>query len=176
MATMIHADPAHEAWFCGGLVVYGGTTVPLTQDIRSVAQEHGIVSEEYAAALAQYVRSAFACQWALAESGIAGPQVGRRSTKPVGMVCLAVAGPGISGDGNSAGTINSRATVEAGDGAEFTCAQETPRRVSGVQCSGGERVWTTTRALSDAGRRANQRQFALESLRFLWQVLAAQPQ
>ena len=77
--------------------MYGGTTVPLVRDIGSIATEFGIVSEEYAAALAQYVRSAFACEWALAESGIAGPQLGRRSAKPVGMVCFAVAGPGIAG-------------------------------------------------------------------------------
>jgi nicotinamide mononucleotide (NMN) deamidase PncC len=32
--------------------------------------------------------------WAIAESGIAGPQGSRRSPKPVGAVALAVAGPG----------------------------------------------------------------------------------
>ena len=94
LAMLIHANPAHEEWFRGGIIVYAGSRTPLVQSIQDVASEHGVVSEEYAAALAQLARRTFACDWALAESGIAGPQTGRRSAKPVGMACLAVAGPG----------------------------------------------------------------------------------
>ena len=35
----------------------------------------------------------FGVEFALAESGIAGPQNGRRSSKPAGSVVIAVAGP-----------------------------------------------------------------------------------
>lgn len=56
---------------------------------------HGAVSEEAALALARAVRTRCKVDWAVAETGIAGPQTGRRSTKPAGLCCLAVVGPGI---------------------------------------------------------------------------------
>ncbi len=151
LSTLIHGDPAHAEWFRGGMVLYAGSEAPLVEDIRDVASEHGVVSEEYVAALAQNVRRTFECQWALAESGIAGPQIGRRSAKPAGMVCLAVAGPEVAGD-----SAQERGT--------------SPRAAASFH-AGEERVWTTTRTLEDSGRIDNQLQFAAESLRLLRCVL-----
>ncbi len=153
LASLIHVVPLSESWFRGGIVLYAGRDVPLAQSIRGVASFHGVVSEEYVAALAGLVQRTFACEWALAESGIAGPQIGRRSAKPVGMVCLAVAGPKPSRN--------------------FTQARGTSLRATADMLVGEEPVWATTRVLVDSGRNANQRQFAVEALRLCLHVLEA---
>lgn len=140
-------------WFRGGMIVYARSDVPLVRSIQDVASACGVVSEEYVAALAGFVQRAFACDWALAESGIAGPQTGRRSAKPAGMVCLAVAGP-------------------AGGGAHAKERGTRPRATADT-LAGEAQVWATTRVLVDSGRNANQRQFAVEALRFYQHVLAA---
>ena len=144
---LIHGHPAPETWFRGGLVLYAGSEIPLARDMRAVASKHGVVSEEYAAAMARFARRAFACDWALAESGIAGPQTGRRSAKPVGMVCLAVAGP----------PVDRESTSERG----------TSPRATGRPDREEDSVWTATRLLPDAGRAENQRQFGAEALALL---------
>ncbi len=154
LASLIVGGPTSAAWFCGGVVPYAGSTVPFVERIRDVADAHGLVSEEYAAALARLVRRAFACDWALAESGIAGPQTGRRSAKPVGMVCLAVAGP----------KLLQGIAQERGTGFRAT------KNVAADE----EQVWATTRVLADKGRIANQHQFAVEALHQLRCVLSAQ--
>ena len=51
------------------------------------------VSESAAMEMAQAGRRVLGADWVLSETGIAGPQSGRRSTKPVGLVAVAVAGP-----------------------------------------------------------------------------------
>jgi nicotinamide mononucleotide (NMN) deamidase PncC len=43
--------------------------------------------------MAERVRDTLGATWGLAETGIAGPQTGRRSAKPAGLVYVAVAGP-----------------------------------------------------------------------------------
>ena len=151
--TLLNAADAPGKWIRGGLIVYAGSDVPLVRSIQDVASAYGIVSEEYVAALAGFVRRTFGCDWALAESGIAGPQTGRRSAKPAGMVCLAVAGP-------------------AGGGAQAKERGASPR-ATGDMLAGEGQVWATTRVLVDSGRNANQRQFAVEALRFFQHVLAA---
>jgi nicotinamide mononucleotide (NMN) deamidase PncC len=50
------------------------------------------VSAEAALVLARAAREVLRTTWAVAETGIAGPQVGRRSSKPVGLTYVAVAG------------------------------------------------------------------------------------
>ena len=173
LARLIHANLAHEEWFRGGIIVYAGSRTPLVQSIQDVASEHGVVSEEYAAALAQLARRTFACDWALAESGIAGPQTGRRSAKPVGMACLAVAGPsGIGPLAEERGT-SPRATAESSDEGEHTCGRGARSQSTADLHAGQEQVWTTTHLLADSGRVANQRNFAIECLRQFRLVLEA---
>ena len=150
---MLNAADAPGQWFRGGLIVYAGSDVPLVRSIQDVASACGIVSEEYVAVLAGFVQRTFGCDWALAESGIAGPQTGRRSAKPVGMVCLAVAGPRLS--------------------QEITQERGTSPRATADTLAGEAQVWATTRVLVDSGRNANQRQFAVEAMRFFQHVLAA---
>ena len=151
--TLLNTADAPGQWFRGGMVVYAGSDVPLVRSIQDVAGAHGVVSEEYAAALAELVQHTFRCDWALTESGIAGPQTGRRSAKPVGMVCLAVAGP-------------------AGGGAQAKERETSPRATADMLAGEGQ-VWATTRVLVDSGRNANQRQFAVEALRLFSRALEA---
>ncbi|MEO6397968.1 MAG: CinA family protein [Tepidiformaceae bacterium] len=81
-------------WFESGLVPYSSPTkwAVLALD-REIAREHGGVSWQWVSATAEAMRKATSTAWAVAESGIAGPQGSRRSTKPVGSVAIAVSGP-----------------------------------------------------------------------------------
>ncbi len=196
LAGALHVDGQPRTQFRGGLVLYAGNDAPLAREMDGIASKHGVVSEEYAAALARYVRGTFGCQWALAESGIAGPQTGRRSAKPVGMVCLAVAGPvgegksaqergtrpGATGhpiakspDGRARGT-SPRAPGESGKVSQDPQGRGTSPRATGDWQEEREQVYTATRLMPDCGREANQRQFALEALRLLRRALLARPQ
>lgn len=81
-------------WFEAGLVPYSSPTKweVLGMD-REIAREHGAVSPQWVGATAEAMRRATGAAWAVAESGIAGPQGSRRSPKPVGSVAIAVSGP-----------------------------------------------------------------------------------
>lgn len=86
--------PGASRWFDGGLVPYSGAHKweQLGLD-REIARQHGAVSPQWVGATAEAMRRATGAAWAVAESGIAGPQGSRRSPKPVGAVAIAVAGP-----------------------------------------------------------------------------------
>ena len=75
-------------------MAYGGTS---KQDYTGVSTEDlrafGAVSTDAVAAMARGLQQLAGVAWAVAESGIAGPQTSRRSVKPVGTVCLAIVGP-----------------------------------------------------------------------------------
>lgn len=86
--------PGASRWFESGLVPYSSPTKweALGMD-REIAREHGAVSPPWVSATAEAMSRATGAAWAIAESGIAGPQGSRRSPKPVGSVAIAVAGP-----------------------------------------------------------------------------------
>ncbi len=86
--------PGASRWYDGGLIPYAGAHRwdQLGLDLELV-RRFGAVSPEWVRATAEGLRRALGCTWALAESGIAGPQGSRRSPKPVGSVVLALAGP-----------------------------------------------------------------------------------
>ena len=88
------AVPGASAWFLGGVVPYAthakARWLGLQTDELAGA---GVVSEPAAARMAAAVRLALGATWGLAETGIAGPQTGRRSTKPAGLVYFAIDGP-----------------------------------------------------------------------------------
>lgn len=87
--------PGASRWFDGAVVPYSGAHrwEQLGVD-REIAREHGAVSEQWVRATAEGLARAMSTAWAVAESGIAGPQGSRRSPKPVGSVAIAIAGPG----------------------------------------------------------------------------------
>jgi PncC family amidohydrolase len=85
--------PGSSSWFSGGVVAYSGTS---TRDLVGVSaetiQEHGAVSREAARGLAEGATRLFGAAWGIGETGIAGPQTGRRSSKPAGLAYVAVVG------------------------------------------------------------------------------------
>ncbi len=94
MACSAAASPAlagSSDYFVGGVVSYADS---VKQQVLGVAgellDEHGAVSEEVAAAMAQGVRRLTGATYGLSTTGIAGPG-GGTPAKPVGLVCLACA-------------------------------------------------------------------------------------
>ena len=84
--------PGASAYFLGGAVVYTRDARRLLMDISDDAMK-GIrsASEPYAKLLANQVRSRFATDWGLSETGAAGP-TGNRYGDAAGHSCMAVAG------------------------------------------------------------------------------------
>ncbi len=86
LGTVLARQPGAGAWFAGAIVAYA---VPLQTAWLGVSattiREFGAVSREVARELAQGARQRFGATWGLAETGIAGPQTGRRSSKPAGL-------------------------------------------------------------------------------------------
>ncbi|HEX2036898.1 MAG TPA: CinA family protein [Chloroflexota bacterium] len=94
ISAALLALPGASAWFLGGAVVYSAQAKASWLGLPAEAfAPHGVVSSHGATLLASAARRALGATWGLAEVGIAGPQGGRRSSKPAGMVHLAVAGP-----------------------------------------------------------------------------------
>jgi nicotinamide-nucleotide amidase len=84
-----------SAWFGGGMIAYSNVSKQQVAGITAEAlSRSGAVSEETALALAEGARRLFGSTWGIGETGIAGPQTGRRSAKPAGLTYVAVAGPG----------------------------------------------------------------------------------
>lgn len=85
--------PGASKWFDRGLVAYALASKPDALGVSiEFLREHGAVGERAVAAIAASVRERAGVDYALAESGMAGPVRGR-SPKPIGAVALALAGP-----------------------------------------------------------------------------------
>ena len=93
LAGRLTEVPGSSAYVLGGVVVYSNEAktalagVPAESIVR-----HGAVSPEVAAALADGARSVFGAAYGIGVTGIAGPGGGSEE-KPVGTVCVSVAGP-----------------------------------------------------------------------------------
>ena len=86
--------PGASAWFGGGVIPYTAKVREAWLGLGADAFGHdGAVSATAAVRLAEAVRAISGTTWGLAETGIAGPQSGRRSSKPAGLAFVAVAGP-----------------------------------------------------------------------------------
>ncbi|MBX6770813.1 MAG: nicotinamide-nucleotide amidohydrolase family protein [Chloroflexi bacterium] len=86
--------PGSSSWFAGGMVVYSNASKERVAGLRAeILAQYGAVSPETALALAEGARGWFGCAWGVGETGIAGPQTGRRSAKPAGLGHVAVIGP-----------------------------------------------------------------------------------
>jgi PncC family amidohydrolase len=88
--------PGSSAWFAGGVVAYSNQAklalLGIPQDVLATA---GAVSPTCALAMARGAQARLGTHWGIAETGIAGPQAGRRSAKPAGLAYIALYGPGI---------------------------------------------------------------------------------
>lgn len=92
VAARICEMPGASRWFRGGVVAYANDSKTRLLDVSAdLLQEHGAVSEEVARAMAGTCRRHFGSDIAVAVTGIAGPE-GGTPDKPVGRVCVAVAG------------------------------------------------------------------------------------
>jgi nicotinamide-nucleotide amidase len=83
-----------SAWVAGGVVAYANDVKVQSLDVPAeLIAVHGAVSEPVAEAMAEGARRTMKAEIGVGITGIAGPTGGTES-KPVGTVCLAVAGPG----------------------------------------------------------------------------------
>jgi PncC family amidohydrolase len=88
--------PGASLWFDRGVVAYGGNSKQLFTGVDpELLRSFGAVSPEAVTAMATGMRERANVAWAVAESGIAGPQGSRRSPKPAGFVSIAVVGPDV---------------------------------------------------------------------------------
>lgn len=94
VAHRITNVPGSSAYFHGGMVTYGNDAkVKFLQVPPAVLEVEGAVSEQVAGAMAAGVREAFASDFGIGVTGIAGP-TGGTAEKPVGLVFIAIAWPG----------------------------------------------------------------------------------
>lgn len=93
LSQMITAVPGSSAYFEQGFVTYSNEAKHELLGVpREVFLEHGAVSEVCARAMAEGARDRAKATYALAITGIAGPDGGTKD-KPVGLVFIALAGP-----------------------------------------------------------------------------------
>ena len=119
IADAIVRVPGASRSFRGGVVAYADDIKSTLLDVPSeTLRVHGAVSEETVRAMAEGARRRLGADVAVATTGIAGPD-GATPEKPVGLVWIAIAGPGaamhvtrmlFAGD---RGDVRSRATVAA---------------------------------------------------------------
>jgi nicotinamide-nucleotide amidase len=77
----------------GGVVAYSNAAKAALLDVDSgMIEQHGAVSEEVVRQMAEGARKKFGTTYALATSGVAGPDGGTEE-KPVGTIWIALAGP-----------------------------------------------------------------------------------
>ncbi len=93
IAQFITANPGSSAYFQGGVVAYSNDVkIKLLGVSSEIIENHGAVSQEVAEAMALGAQNALNADYAIATTGIAGPE-GGTAEKPVGTVWIAVAGP-----------------------------------------------------------------------------------
>jgi len=94
IGEMITAVPGASEYFLGGVVSYANQAkAELLGVAADVIAAGGAVSEAVAAAMAEGAAERFGADWAVGVTGIAGP-TGGTAEKPVGLVYVAIAGPG----------------------------------------------------------------------------------
>jgi nicotinamide-nucleotide amidase len=93
ISASLLAVPGASAYFLGGGVIYTRDARKILMDIPDEAMK-GIrsASEPYAKLLASQIRTRFATDWGLSETGATGP-TGNRYGDAAGHSCMAVAGP-----------------------------------------------------------------------------------
>lgn len=88
---LITSVPGSSAYFKGGIVSYSNEIKQQELGVpQSLLEQKGAVSQEVAEAMATGILKKYATSYAIAITGIAGPD-GGSAEKPVGMVCMAFA-------------------------------------------------------------------------------------
>jgi len=92
LAKILTDLPGSSAWFECGYVTYSNAAKQRLLGVpATLIAEHGAVSEAVAIAMAQGAQRDSGAQFAVAITGIAGPE-GGTPQKPVGTVCIGCAG------------------------------------------------------------------------------------
>ena len=92
VAAAMTEVPGSSGYFLGGVVSYSNDAKEALLGVSGpVLQQHGAVSREVATAMATGARARFGADVAVAVTGVAGPD-GGTADKPVGFVCLGIAG------------------------------------------------------------------------------------
>jgi len=93
IAHRITSIPGSSNWFRGSIIAYSNDIKISGLGVSSIAlQQQGAVSESVVRQMAAGLRTKLQTDWAIATSGIAGPD-GGTPEKPVGTIWIAIAGP-----------------------------------------------------------------------------------
>lgn len=93
IAQLFTSHAGSSAFFIGGIVAYSNAQKELFLKVDpQIIQLHGAVSIPTVEAMVLGAKQQSGSHWAIATSGIAGPD-GGTPDKPVGTVCIAIAGP-----------------------------------------------------------------------------------
>src|ERR1700710_3050538 len=113
ISASLLAVPGASAYFLGGAVVYTRDARRILMDIPDEAMK-GIrsASEPYAKVLASQIRTRFATDWGLSETGATGPS-GNRYGDAAGHSCMGVAGPDLSAMTLETGSTDRLANMHA---------------------------------------------------------------
>jgi PncC family amidohydrolase len=96
VAHLLTEVPGSSAYVRGGIVAYADEVKRAQLGVPAeVLAAHGAVSAQVAIAMAEGVRSRLGTDFAVAVTGVAGPDGGTEA-KPVGLVYVAVSGGGAS--------------------------------------------------------------------------------
>ncbi|MDY6913885.1 MAG: competence/damage-inducible protein A [Planctomycetota bacterium] len=94
LGRMITSAPGASEYYLGGVIAYSNAVKRKHLGLPAkLLERHGAVSEPVAAAMAAGCKKQFESDWAIAVTGIAGPDGGTEE-KPVGLVYIALAGEG----------------------------------------------------------------------------------
>lgn len=93
LSSMITAVPGASTYFVGGSVTYDNAVKQKILGVSShTLAQHGAVSEQVAAEMAEGVRKLCGSTYGISTTGIAGPG-GSTYDKPIGLVYVGIAGP-----------------------------------------------------------------------------------
>jgi nicotinamide-nucleotide amidase len=102
-----------SATYRGGLIVYAtdlkATLAGVSADLLA---QRGPVDPEVAAALAEGVKARLGASWGLSLTGVAGPD--EQDGKPVGLLYVGLAGPGIAAQGEAHSLSGDRSQIRTG--------------------------------------------------------------
>jgi nicotinamide-nucleotide amidase len=92
LAERITSLSGSSRYFLGGVVVYSNALKTQFADVpKALIEQHGAVSREVAAAMAEGIRKRCLASYGVGITGVAGP-TGGTEQKPVGLVYIALAG------------------------------------------------------------------------------------
>ena len=128
IAKAISSVPGSSRYFRGAIVAYAeDVKVSVLGVSEQIIADKGVVSEEVVEQMAQGCRKVLNVDFAIATSGIAGPDGGTVET-PVGTVCISIAGPGFCESWTAFFEGDRKAIVEAVVRKTFDYIEETVKR------------------------------------------------